>query len=67
MSNYRVWESKDSSDILVEVFNEHDVVGIQNYYTAKGWIVVSTAFMMDCYFIKLRKAPGQWKEEEVDE
>lgn len=66
MSNYTVWKTEGSDDLLVEVYNDNDIMFIQRDFTSRGWIVIQTDHMMDCYFIRFRKAPGQWKEDEID-
>jgi len=56
MSNYRIWKcDEDNNFLLIEVFDECDVLSIQKEFVEKGYIIIQTEAIFGHHFIKVLK------------
>lgn len=57
MMNYRIWKCDGFDNyLLIEVFNESDIPGIQKHFIEKGYIILQTEkYIFGYHFIKVEK------------
>lgn len=55
MNNYRVWKCDNDEELLIEIFNEEDLLSVQQEFANKGYIIIRCDYAFGEAYLKVVK------------
>lgn len=53
MIKYIIWKNENTPELLIEIFNECDLQGVQKEFLEKGYIIIRVGHLFDKVFMKV--------------
>ncbi len=53
MSKYRVWKCDNDEELLIEIFNEVDLLSVQKEFVNKGYVIVKYDYAFGEVFLQV--------------
>lgn len=56
MNKYKIWRCDNSGQLLIEIYDEEDLVEIQKEWLNKGWFIIKYEFCFDNIFMLIGRS-----------
>lgn len=53
MSEYRIWKCDNDEELLIEIFNEQDLLSVQKEFVNKGYVIVKYDYAFREVFLQV--------------